>query len=237
MKIVALMPMKRHSERIKNKNFRQFAGKPLYRWMLEKLVAVDEIESVVINTDAADLIDVSQLANQDKVIIRQRKKELEGDFVSMNLILADDIEAVDADAYLMTHTTNPLLQVGTIKSSINKFYDVVSNGEYDSVFSVTKMQTRFYDKNVSAINHDPNILKRTQDLEPWFEENSCFYLFTKKSFEKTNARIGKTPYMFEIESLESVDIDEPADWIIAESIAMRLGYDFDIKELARELSK
>ena len=99
------------------------------------------------------------------------------------------------------------------------------------------MQTRFYDKNVHAINHDPDNLIRTQDLEPWFEENSCFYLFTKDSFKHTNARIGKTPYMFEIESLECVDIDEPADWIIAESIAARLGQEFDLETLTNELSK
>jgi CMP-N-acetylneuraminic acid synthetase len=81
------------------------------------------------------------------------------------------------------------------------------------------MQTRFYDENVKAINHDPDNLIPTQDLEPWFEENSCLYLFTKSSFEKTDARIGENPIMFETSKLESVDIDEAQDWQLAAALA------------------
>ena len=60
---------------------------------------------------------------------------------------------------------------------------------------------------------------RTQDLEPWYEENSCIYIFSRNSFEKTNARIGLRPKLFEIPKLEAIDIDEKEDWFMANAVA------------------
>lgn len=237
MKVCALLPMKKHSERIKDKNFREFNGKLLYRWILDTLLNVEDIDSIIINTDGPEKIDLSGIDNSNKIMVRKRKIELEGDFVSMNKIIEDDINSQDADIYLMTHTTNPLIQPATLNNAIKKFSELQKNKKYDSLFSVNKLQTRFYDKSVRPINHDPDNLTRTQDLEPWYEENSCFYLFTKHSFLTTNARIGKAPFMYELNSLESVDIDEPVDWITAESLAKNLGERFDIDDLVGLLSK
>ncbi len=96
---------------------------------------------------------------------------------------------------------------------------LAAGAPYDSLFTVNRMQTRFYREDGSAVNHDPNVLLRTQDLEPWLEENSCLYLFTRESFARTGARIGAAPMMYETPKLESVDIDEPEDWIMAEALA------------------
>jgi CMP-N-acetylneuraminic acid synthetase len=208
-KIVALLPMKANSERLKGKNFRDLAGKPLFKWILDSLLAVDEIDCVVINTDARHILTENGLVESSRVIIRDRKPELCGDMVSMNLILADDIAAVDADTYIMTHTTNPLITSDTIQAGLRK---LEQHPENDSLFSVNKIQTRFYRGDGTAVNHDPDNLLRTQDLEPWYEENSCLFYFTKQSFLNTNARIGKKPLMMVTPPLESLDIDEPHDW-------------------------
>jgi CMP-N-acetylneuraminic acid synthetase len=132
----------------------------------------------------------------------------------MNLILEDDINAVKSEKYIMTHTTNPLLTSDTI----NKALKLYGNSDIDSLFTVNKVQTRFYREDGSPVNHNPDELIRTQDLEAWFEENSCLYVFTKESFSKTGARIGGKPMMFETPPLESVDIDEPEDWFMAEAL-------------------
>jgi CMP-N-acetylneuraminic acid synthetase len=203
------LPMKANSERVKGKNFRDLAGKPLFKWILDSLLAVDEIDCVVINTDARHILTENGLVESDRVVIRDRKPELCGDMVSMNLILADDIAAVDADTYIMTHTTNPLITSDTIQAGLRK---LEQHPENDSLFSVNKIQTRFYRGDGTAVNHDPDNLLRTQDLEPWYEENSCLFYFTKQSFLNTNARIGKKPLMMVTPPLESLDIDEPHDW-------------------------
>ncbi len=221
-KAVALLPMKANSERVRGKNFRMFCGKPLFRWMLDTLLEVPEIDAVVINTDARQILADNGLVESERVIIRDRKPEICGDFVSMNLVLADDVANVAADAYLMTHTTNPLMSADTVSQALAAYRAGVAAGRCDSLFTVDKVQTRFYRADGSAVNHDPDNLIRTQDLEPWFEENSNLYIFSRDSFAKTQARIGKQPMMFEGPYFESIDIDTPQDWDFAEVAARYL---------------
>lgn len=223
MKIVALLPMKANSERVKGKNFRDFCGKPLFRWILDTLLSVDEIDSVVINTDARHILAANGLIDADRVMIRDRKPEICGDLVSMNKVLADDVANVEADLYLMTHTTNPFLSPETIRGAIATYRQAVEQGSADSLFTVDKIQTRFYRANGAPINHDPDNLVRTQDLEPWFEENSNLYIFSHDSFASTGARIGKKPMLYEGPRIESIDIDDQADWEFALITAKHLG--------------
>lgn len=216
---VALLPMKANSQRVKGKNFRPLHGKPLFRWILDSLLAIKEIDLVVINTDARHILAENGLVESDRVMIRDRKPELCGDTVSMNLILADDIAAVPAATYLMTHTTNPMLGAETIHAALSQYQAGVDAGTADSLFTVNKIQTRFYRADGSAVNHDPDNLIQTQDLEPWFEENSNLYIFTADSFARTRARIGKKPLLYVMDKMEAVDIDTPEDWALAEAVA------------------
>jgi CMP-N-acetylneuraminic acid synthetase len=216
--IVALLPMKAHSERVKGKNFRLFNGKPLFRWILDTLLSIEEISMVVINTDARGILTENGLVESPRLLIRDRRPEICGDAVSMNLVLADDVANVDAGVYLMTHTTNPLLGAATIRAALQRFEQARESGDADSLFSVNRFQTRFYRADGSAVNHDPDNLVRTQDLEPWFEENSNLYLFTRQSFAATKARIGRRPLMFETPRMESFDIDDQTGWDMAELV-------------------
>ncbi len=217
-KTIALLPLKANSERVPGKNFKLLAGKPLFRWVLDELLLVKAIEQVVINTDARETLAYHGLQQSERVVIRDRLPELCGDQVSMNRIIADDIKAVAADRYIMTHTTNPLITAATIKRALRQLKQAPAS---DSLFTVNKVQTRFYRGDGTAINHDPMNLIRTQDLEPWYEENSCLYIFTRESFARTGARIGGSPVLMETPVLESVDIDEPDDWEIAAALAQR----------------
>lgn len=219
MSTIALLPMKAHSARVSGKNFRSFAGKPLFRWILDSLLSLDEIDAVIINTDAREILAQNGLVSEGRVIVRDRKPEICGDFVSMNLVLADDISSVSAETYLMTHTTNPLLGPATIRGALEAYKDGAAAGRCDSLFTVNRFQTRFYREDGSPVNHDPNVLMRTQDLEPWFEENSNLYIFNRESFARTNARIGAHPLLFETPRIESADIDDQEGWDIAETLA------------------
>lgn len=211
--------MKANSQRVTGKNFRPLNGKPLFAWVLDSLLAIDEIDAVVINTDARHILAENGLVEGGRVIIRDRKPDLCGDTVSMNKILADDIAAVPADTYLMTHTTNPMLTHGTIHSALQAYRAGVTNGTADSLFTVNKIQTRFYRADGSAVNHDPDNLIQTQDLEPWFEENSNLYIFSAESFAASNARIGRKPILHVMDKTEAIDIDTPEDWALAEAVA------------------
>lgn len=218
-RFVALLPLKAHSSRVPGKNFRDFHGKPLVSWTLETLLRTVHIERIVINTDAREILENLGVVSSQRVQVRDRKPELCGDEISMNLILADDVASCDAELFVMTHTTNPLLSRVTIEWAMEQFLAARKEGSADSLFTVNRHQTRFYRADASPINHDPDNLIPTQDLEPWFEENSNLYIFTRTSFLKTNARIGRKPMMFQTPKIESFDLDTEDDWQVAESFA------------------
>ena len=219
MKIVALLPMKGNSERVPNKNLKNFDGKPLYHKVLSTLLQSKYIDVVAINTDSEAIKKDIEKYFPENVIIIERPEAIVGDLVSMNSIIEYDLNQINADLYLQTHSTNPLLKTASVDKAIEKLLLALKEELYDSLFSVTKIQTRLYEENGSPLNHNPNELLRTQDLPPLFEENSNLYIFSKDSFQNSDKkRIGLKPLMFEIDKIEAVDIDEPQDFIIAESL-------------------
>ena len=199
-KVAALVPIKEHSERVSNKNFRQFAGKPLYHHILETLEKTYAIDSVIINTDSYVVMNEAPKLFS-KVIIHERPKELIGDFVSVNKLIEFDINNSDSDIYVQTHATNPLLKAETIAKALKQFVENDAEGTYDSLFSVNSYQSRFYSTKGQAINHNPNELLRTQDLTPVYEENSNIYVFTKDSFKKKEQESVKDHLCFRFQKL------------------------------------
>jgi len=218
-KVIALLPMKGNSDRVPNKNLKDFCGKPLYHFVLNTLLDSKYISKVIINTDSAAIKEDVKNHFGNNILIHDRPEGIQGDFVSMNKIIAHDVSNCNADIYIQTHSTNPLLRTSSIDKAIEDIMHSQFQEKYDSIFSVTKIQTRLYDASGNAFNHDPKELLRTQDLPPLFEENSNFFVFTKESFKASGGkRIGVKPKMFEIDKLEAIDIDEPQDFIIAEAL-------------------
>lgn len=211
--IAALIPMRHHSQRVPGKNYRLLAGKPLYQHIVETLLAVPEIDTIVVDTDSEPVMDGLR-KNFPAVRIIERPASLRADTISMNEILMYDTAQVEADFYIQTHSTNPLLKPGTVSRAIQAFLD--GYPEYDSLFSVTQIQTRLWDRDGHGINHDPNVLLQTQDLTPIYEENSCIYIFSRDNLLKRRNRLGAHPLMFEINPDEAWDIDEELDFAIAD---------------------
>lgn len=211
--IVALVPMRHHSQRVPGKNYRPLAGKPLFHHIITSLLNCPEITQVVVDTDSPAI--TSGLREHfPQVTIIERPERLRADDVETNEVLIYDISQVQADCYLQTHSTNPLLRPETISKAIQTF---ISNYPvYDSLFSVTRMQTRLWDQSGKAINHDPAILLQTQDLPPVYEENSCLYIFKRQTLLDRRNRLGERPMMFEIDPPETWDIDEELDFQIVE---------------------
>jgi CMP-N-acetylneuraminic acid synthetase len=205
--------MRHHSVRVPGKNYRLIAGKPLFHHILSTLTGCQEISKILVDTDSNEISDGIQSHFPDVIVIK-RPAHLTADSVPMNEILMYDTEQYSADFYLQTHSTNPLLKSRTISTAIKTLIDQYP--AYDSLFSVTKLKTRFWDSLSRPINHNPAILLRTQDLPPIFEENSCIYLFKREILEIKRNRIGERPYLFEIDRSEAFDIDEELDFLMAD---------------------
>jgi CMP-N-acetylneuraminic acid synthetase len=217
-KIVALVPMRHHSQRVPGKNYRLLAGKPLFHHIVTTLLAVPEISEIVVDTDSGPVIDGLR-EHFPQVQIINRPAHLRADDVPMNQILIHDTGLFSADFYLQTHSTNPLLKPETVSRAINLFLTNYPNR--DSLFSVTRLQTRLYDKDGNAINHNPKELIQTQDLPPVYEENSCMYIFTRENLIAKQHRISDHPMLFEIDADEAWDIDEELDFAITDFLLQR----------------
>lgn len=212
MTVLAMISMKGHSARVPGKNLRELAGRPLYQWILMALMDAERVDEVVVETDSDE---IAESVNEfcDLRVLR-RPRTLCGDEVPMNDLIDFTLSQTEADVFLQTHATNPLLRAETIDRALEAYAD--NSTDHDSLFGVTEWKTRLFSRDGQAVNHDPDELIPTQDLEPVFEENSNLYLFTRESFAKRHHRIGITPYLFPIDRLEAVDIDEECDFELAD---------------------
>jgi CMP-N-acetylneuraminic acid synthetase len=211
--ILALVPMRHHSQRVPGKNFRLLAGKPLYQHIIETLLAVPEISQIVVDTDSEPVMDGLR-RDFPQVCILPRPEHLCADTIPMNEILIYDTSQTEADFYIQTHSTNPLQRPETIRRAIQNF--LADYPAHDSLFSVTRLQTRLYDQHGRALNHDPALLLQTQELPPVYEENSCIYIFTRQNLVARRNRLGQRPLMFEMDAAEAWDIDEELDFAICD---------------------
>lgn len=211
--VTALVPMRHHSVRVPGKKYRDFAGAPLFTWIVGALLECPRIGQVVIDTDSPAVRDIAR-AQFPSVRLLDRPEHLRGDDVPMNEVLLHDLGALEGDLFLQTHSTNPLLRPETIARAVERF--LAAYPVHDSLFAVTRLQARLWDGLTRPINHNPDILLRTQDLPPVYLENSCLYLFHRATLERRHNRIGERPMLYEIGRDEATDIDEEMDFRMAE---------------------
>ncbi len=214
--MIAIVPIKEHSERVPGKNTRDFNGKPLFYWIMESLFRAKSISKVVLNTDSP-LIGSMVQECFPAVQVLYRPDYLRGDMVTGNALIEWTLRQLTGEHFLYTHATNPLLKTATINSAIEVYFGNL--GKYDSLFGVTKHQMRLVKEDGMPLNHDPGVLTRTQEIDPLYEDNSTMYIFSREAFKATGSRIGGKPCMFEVSKLEAIDIDTEDDWRIAEAVA------------------
>jgi CMP-N-acetylneuraminic acid synthetase len=216
MKITAVVFIKQESERIPGKNFRLLNGKPLFTIMLQRLECMECIDRILVDSDSEEVLEYVS-AHLKKGVAIKRPDELLGGLISANELLRHDIEFSDSEHFFLTHCTNPCLTEQTMEKAISEYFSLIPT--YDSLFSVTRIQNRLYFEGGQAVNHTKGKMLRTQDLAPVYEENACFFIFSRTSFIYSgHDRIGSRPFLFEISAIEGVDIDYEEDFLLAELI-------------------
>ena len=218
MSLLAVVPMKGHSERVPGKNLRSIAGRPLFHWILDTLVTASLVDEVMVDTDSDQIEDAVSKAFPE-VSIHRRPEHLHGDMVPMHDIVAQVADQTGHAVVLQTHSTNPLLTAKTVDEAIREFEE--DGGVHDSLMSVTPWQSRFFFLDGRPVNHDPAKLIRTQDLAPLLEENSNIYIAPTEQIRRTHLRVGTNPILFSIDASEAVDIDDQFDFELAEMLLGR----------------
>lgn len=210
MKIVAVVPMKLNNQRLPKKNTRKFSdGNPLCQYILTTLSKCSKINEIYVYCSDSDI----KKYLTDGVKYLERDKSFDSDNTKMNEVLYSFANDVSADIYVMAHTTAPFI----CQDSIERGMNAVIGGTYDSAFSVKKLQD-FIWKDGKPLNYDLENIPRTQDLKPYYMETSGFYIYRSEIIKKKRRRIGEKPYLVEISEIESCDIDENEDFVIADAI-------------------
>lgn len=210
MKVVAFVPIKLNSQRLPHKNILPIAGHPLCWHLCNTLLNVKNIDEVYVYCSDEKVSDYIP----EGVIFKKRDKKLDGDLVKGFDIYRSFISEVDADVYVLAHTTSPFIKQESIDNALNH----IVFGNNDSAFSAEKIQTFSWYKD-RPINYDLNDVPRTQDLEPIWVETSAFFMFKKEIFTDYNRRIGFNPYIQEVSGIEAIDIDEKKDYDLACQLA------------------
>ncbi len=201
------IPIKNDSQRVPNKNFRLFAGEPLYKHTLLKL----KEHSVYIDTDSKDVLsEVDSDPRLGHVRAYQRQESLRGHRISVCDLIKNFIQRYNIESPLVQiHVTSPFLKVDTLERAFSHMQ------KHDSVVSCNIYNSRFWRKEeygFCPLNHNPLKMEQTQDLPVIYEENSAFYIFDPKVIMMTGNRVGQNPYFYPIVDPENIDIDTERDW-------------------------
>ncbi len=214
MKTAAVVPMKLNNRRLPQKNIKAFTnGEPLCRYILSTLLKVEGIDEVYVY--CSDEVIKNYIPEGVKYL--KRSASLDLDTTKMNEVLECFARDVPADVYVMTHTTAPFISA----ESISKGLRAVLSGDYDSSFAVKKLQD-FLWQDGKPFNYQLDNIPRTQDLPPFYEETSGFYIYRSEIIDHMHRRIGNTPYLVEVGEIEAIDIDEPEDFEIADAVYNKL---------------
>lgn len=210
MKTVAFVPIRLNSKRVVGKNLRPLGGRPLMCWVLETLAQVKGIDKVYAYCSDRR---IEEYLPQG-VAFLERPERLDSDDTLGKDIYDTFVQTVKADIYLLAHTTSPFLRCDTVENALAK----VQSGAYDSAFAAAKQQTFAWYQG-QPLNYDPTEIPRTQTIDPVIVETSAFYIFRSELWREHRRRIGFHPYMAFTDRIESVDIDWPDDFALAEYIA------------------
>lgn len=215
-KLTAVLPMRGGSKRVPRKNLRDLGGKPLFAWALEEIMSLEIVDRLVVDSEDEEILEtVNELF--PKIETSRRPKSLAEDHSSMIEVLKHFVDKHQSDWYLQFHSTSPFIRASEISEAWKKIKG--SESDYDSAFSVSPVQARMWSKEAKPLNHNPENLLPTQELETIFVENSLFYFFSREALFSSNTRIGSKPLMFPTSELSSVDIDTEDQFILADSIA------------------
>lgn len=204
--------MRAGSQRIVNKNIRLINGKSLYEYVINTLLKCKHIDKIIISTDIEEIL--KKFRDNKRFILLERPLNLRSN-CNMNWVIEDVLRKTNSNNhFLQIHATSPLITEETIDVAIEKYFENLER--YDSLFSVTERQMRYFDKDWNPINHRLEDPPTTQDLDIWYEENCILYIFSRNSFMKKKHRIGANPYLFKTSLVESVDLDTEEEFEMAE---------------------
>ena len=222
--IIAFLPMRKGSQRVKNKNIKDFAGVKggLTFIKISQLLKSKKIDKIIVSTNDEEVKNIALSFNSSKISIDDRPEHLASSETSTDDLVKYVPTIINGGIVLWTHVTSPFVNETIYDDMIEKYLDETDN--FDSLMSVTKIQKFLWDKT-KPINYDKSKEKwpRTQTIEPIFEVNSGAFIADIEVYKSLNDRVGDKPYLYELSEKEAFDIDWKDDFELAEVLWSKYG--------------
>tara|TARA_B100001029_G_C15023293_1_gene431995 strand:- start:328 stop:990 length:663 start_codon:yes stop_codon:yes gene_type:complete len=203
MKIVAIIPIKKISQRVKNKNFLKINKKPLFRYLLDKIKKCN-FDEVYVDSDS---LEVKKYCKKNNLNFIERVPKLASKNANGNHLLLYHQKIIKADLYFQLFVTSPLMSINTINKCIKI---LKTKKKYDSIFTVGEIYSWFWFNN-KPVNYNPKTLPRSQDATPIIQETTGLYGIKSATLKKRKSRIGFRPYLFKVQREELIDLDNKED--------------------------
>jgi CMP-N-acetylneuraminic acid synthetase len=217
--ISVFLPMRKGSQRVKNKNIRDFSGVVggLTYIKLSQLLEVKEITTIIVSTDDEKVKEIAKSFNSNKIVIDDRPSNLASSNTSTDDLIKYVPSIINKGAVLWTHVTSPFIDSSAYSQAIKCYFNNLNNN--DSLMSVTEIQKFIWNES-GPITYDSNKEKwpRTQTLSPLYEINSGIFLADIEIYKNQQNRIGKKPFFFKLDSKMALDIDWKDDFDLAEAL-------------------
>jgi CMP-N-acetylneuraminic acid synthetase len=219
MKLIAMVPVRKGSQRVKSKNTKDFGGTTLLDLKLEVLKTLHNLDGIYVSTDCEICMEI---ADKQGIPVMKRDPYYTSSDVSNDLFWKHLAEQTPGDAMMMSNVTSPLLKASTLQNAINKFKTDTS---IDSIMSVSS-EKKFLWQDGKSINYDSNHTPRSQTLPNIVSLNFAVSINRTENIINTRSLIGQRPYFPILDKIESIDIDDEEDFVIAELLYNKLGMDW-----------
>ena len=222
MKITAVIPVRKGSQRVKDKNLRPFAGTTLLDNKIQMLLKVPEIDEIVVNTNSEAAIELVELDYQGKKVRAQRREE----FYASSQCSGSEFfkhlgEVTDTDLFIYTPCTSPFVKPETVSLCIKTYLKNLKENDYDCVSTVSSVK-EFLWLDGKAMNYDPQNAPNSQNLPDVVALNFGTTIISRENLIKYHNIIGKKPDFVITSDIEAIDIDTPLDFYIAEQMYIKL---------------
>jgi CMP-N-acetylneuraminic acid synthetase len=227
--VLGLVPVKKHSVRIPNKNYADFDGVPLWEHKINQLIESQIFTQIFVGSD--DEYVISRAEEMGCVGIFRSPIECDELNGSANIMIAELARKVkmalnakscvrnEAVAFWV-HVTNPLVESSVYKQALIEYFNAIERG-FDSLVSVTSVKNHaWFPSNggqIAPLNFNPDRDRHqlASELEPLMFQNGALFVQKLDQFEKTSYFYGRRPFLYAIDPVVATDINDPFDLEIA----------------------
>lgn len=239
MKILAIIPARGGSKRIKRKNVKDFCGEPIIAYSIRAALQAGCFSRVMVSTDDPEIASVAKKLGADVPFMRSAATS--DDYATTADVISEVLDRLEVnghiyDAVACIYATAPFITAERLRDAA----EMLERGDAQAAF--TCVEYSYPIQRSLAIGEDGRIgmkypeyaTARSQDLPKSYHDAGQFYLSTVKSFRECGSLWGPDTRPVVLSELEVQDLDTMTDWKLAEMKFKLLGHTVPKKKRGRK---